>query len=165
VADGRREVLGFQVGESEDGAFWTVCLRSLKSCGLAGVQLVISDAHSGLPAAIEAILIGASWQRCRVGPGALCFSLRPHLGAQDDGLLIDRLGAVTGEYAHGRFPDHFYVTRVRGNGLDLVAGLFEGFVHILGGAGFLAGNLQEADFGEEDLSTKMNQLPMPQPTT
>jgi hypothetical protein len=67
-----------------------------ESRGLAGVQLVISDAHSGLRAAIEAILIGASWQRCRVGPGALCFSLRPHLGAQDGGLLIDRLGAVTG---------------------------------------------------------------------
>lgn len=87
---------------------------------------------------------------------ALCFSLRPHLDAQDGGLLIDRLGAVTGEYAHGRFPDHFYVTRVRGNGLDLVAGLFEGFVHIVGGAGFLAGNLQEADFGEEDLSVFRN---------
>lgn len=64
AADGRREVLGFQVGESEDAAFWAACLRSLKSCGLAGVQLVVSDAHSGLRAAIEAILIGASWQRC-----------------------------------------------------------------------------------------------------
>jgi putative transposase len=66
AADGRREVLGFQVGDSEDGAFWTAFLRSLKSRGLSGVQLVISDAHSGLRAAIEAILIGASWQRCRV---------------------------------------------------------------------------------------------------
>src|SRR4029077_2397439 len=66
AADGRREVLGFEVGDSEDGAFWTAFLRSLKSRGLSGVQLVISDAHSGLRAAIEAILIGASWQRCRV---------------------------------------------------------------------------------------------------
>jgi putative transposase len=66
AADGRREVLGFEVGDSEDGAFWTAFLRSLKSRGLTGVQLVISDAHSGLRAAIEAILIGASWQRCRV---------------------------------------------------------------------------------------------------
>ena len=66
AADGRREVLGFQVGDSEDGAFWTAFLRSLKSRGLAGVQLVISDAHTGLRAAIEAILIGAAWQRCRV---------------------------------------------------------------------------------------------------
>ena len=66
AADGRREVLGFDVGDSEDGAFWTAFLRSLKSRGLSGVQLVISDAHSGLRAAIEAILIGAAWQRCRV---------------------------------------------------------------------------------------------------
>ena len=66
AADGRREVLGFQVGDSEDGAFWTAFLRSLKSRGLAAVQLVISDAHIGLHAATEAILIGAAWQRCRV---------------------------------------------------------------------------------------------------
>ena len=65
-ADGRREVLGFDVGDSESGAFWTAFLRSLKARGLAGVQLVISDAHTGLRAAIDAVLIGASWQRCRV---------------------------------------------------------------------------------------------------
>jgi putative transposase len=47
-ADGWREVLGFAVGDSEDGAFWTAFLRSLKARGLAGVQLVISDAHTGL---------------------------------------------------------------------------------------------------------------------
>jgi len=66
AADGRREVLGFDVGDSEDGAFWTAFLRSLKTRGLAGVQLVISDAHAGLKAAIEAVLLGAAWQRCRV---------------------------------------------------------------------------------------------------
>jgi putative transposase len=66
AADGRREVLGFDVGDSEDGAFWTAFLRSLKTRGLGGVQLVISDAHSGLKQAIEAVLIGAAWQRCRV---------------------------------------------------------------------------------------------------
>ena len=65
-ADGHREVLGFEVGDSEDGAFWTAFLRSLKTRGLAGVQLVISDAHAGLKAAIAAVLIGAAWQRCRV---------------------------------------------------------------------------------------------------
>ena len=47
AADGHREVLGFDVGDSEDGAFWTAFLRSLKARGLAGVQLVISDAHAG----------------------------------------------------------------------------------------------------------------------
>jgi putative transposase len=66
AADGRREVLGFDVGDSEDGAFWTAFLRGLKTRGLHGVQLVISDAHAGLKAAIEAVLIGAAWQRCRV---------------------------------------------------------------------------------------------------
>jgi putative transposase len=66
TADGHREVLGFAVGDSEDGAFWTAFLRSLKARGLGGVQLVISDAHEGLKAAISAVFIGASWQRCRV---------------------------------------------------------------------------------------------------
>ncbi len=66
AADGHREVLGFSVGDSEDGAFWTAFLRSLKTRGLTGTQLVISDAHAGLTGAIEAVLLGASWQRCRV---------------------------------------------------------------------------------------------------
>jgi putative transposase len=64
-ADGRREVLGFDVGDSESGAFWTAFLRSLKARGLHGVQLVTSDAHTGLKAAIGSILLGASWQRCK----------------------------------------------------------------------------------------------------
>src|SRR5437588_1454554 len=63
AADGRREVLGFAVGDSEDGAFWTGFLRSLKARGLGGVQLVISDAHLGLRQAIGAVLLGAAWQR------------------------------------------------------------------------------------------------------
>jgi putative transposase len=66
TADGGREVLGLDVGDSEDGAFWTAFLRSLKARGLAGMQLVISDAHTGLKAAIAAVMAGASWQRCRV---------------------------------------------------------------------------------------------------
>jgi putative transposase len=66
TADGGREVLGLDVGDSEDGAFWTAFLRSLKARGLAGVQLVISDAHTGLTQAIGAVMAGAGWQRCRV---------------------------------------------------------------------------------------------------
>ena len=66
TADGRREVLGFDVGDSEDGAFWTAFLRGLKARGLAGTQLVISDAHTGLKSAIASVLIGTAWQRCRV---------------------------------------------------------------------------------------------------
>ncbi len=63
---GDREVLGLAVGDSEDGAFWTAFLRSLRARGLAGVRLVISDAHEGLKAAIGAVFLGAAWQRCRV---------------------------------------------------------------------------------------------------
>jgi putative transposase len=66
TADGGREVLGCEVGDSEDGAFWTAFLRSLKARGLTGVQLVVSDAHTGLKQAIAAVLAGACWQRCRV---------------------------------------------------------------------------------------------------
>jgi hypothetical protein len=38
-------------------------LRGLVARGLSGVQLVISDAHPGLVAAIGSALPGASWQR------------------------------------------------------------------------------------------------------
>ncbi|MBC7290788.1 MAG: IS256 family transposase [Actinotalea sp.] len=65
-ADGRREVLGSAVGDSETEDFWTDFLRSLRDRGLAGVQLVVSDHHRGLMNAIEAVLLGATWQRCRV---------------------------------------------------------------------------------------------------
>ncbi len=65
AATGQREVLGVDVGPSEDGAFWHAFLRSLVARGLAGVQLVISDAHEGLKQAIAAVLVGAGWQRCR----------------------------------------------------------------------------------------------------
>jgi transposase-like protein len=64
-ADGGREVLGLDVCSDEDGAGWLAFLRSLTARGLSGVQLVISDAHRGLVAAIGAALPGASWQRCR----------------------------------------------------------------------------------------------------
>jgi transposase-like protein len=63
---GQREVLGVDVGPSEDGAFWLAFLRALVARGLSGVRLVTSDAHEGLTAAIAAVLHGASWQRCRV---------------------------------------------------------------------------------------------------
>jgi putative transposase len=63
---GEREVLGLDVGPSEDGAFWLQFLRSLVARGLSGVQLVVSDAHEGLKGAVAAVLGGTSWQRCRV---------------------------------------------------------------------------------------------------
>jgi transposase-like protein len=63
--DGRREVLGLDVGPSEAETFWTAFLRKLARRGLRGVKLVISDAHEGLKAAVAKVL-NATWQRCRV---------------------------------------------------------------------------------------------------
>jgi putative transposase len=63
--DGRREVLGMDIGPSEAEPFWVEFLRKLARRGLRGVKLVISDAHEGLKAAISKIL-SATWQRCRV---------------------------------------------------------------------------------------------------
>src|SRR4029450_10402077 len=65
-ADGVREVLGLDVGLSEDLVFWRTFFQSLVARGLQGVQLVISDADPGLKQAIAAVLVGAAWQRCRV---------------------------------------------------------------------------------------------------
>ena len=64
-AEGKREVLGIDIGTSEDGAFWLAFLRGLVARGLSGVELVTSDAHQGLRGAIATVFGGASWQRCR----------------------------------------------------------------------------------------------------
>jgi len=64
-ADGRREVLGMDIGLSEAEAFWIEFLRKLRRRGLNGVKLVVSDAHEGLKAAVTKVL-SATWQRCRV---------------------------------------------------------------------------------------------------
>jgi len=63
--DGRREILGLDIGPSEAETFWTAFLRKLARRGLRGVKLVISDAHEGIKAAVAKVL-HASWQRCRV---------------------------------------------------------------------------------------------------
>jgi transposase-like protein len=65
-ADGHREVLGVDVGDSENETFWREFLTELVDRGLAGVRLVISDAHGGLIKAIKRCFQGAAWQRCRV---------------------------------------------------------------------------------------------------
>ena len=63
--DGRREVLGMDIGPSEAETFWTEFLRKLRRRGLRGTRLVISDAHEGIKAAVTK-LMNATWQRCRV---------------------------------------------------------------------------------------------------
>jgi putative transposase len=76
-ADGHREVLGVKVATSETREAWNVFFADLVARGLAGVQLVTSDAHAGLVEAIAANLPGASWQRCRTHYAANLMSLCP----------------------------------------------------------------------------------------
>ena len=64
--DGRREIIGLSIGDSEAMVFWMEFLRSLVKRGLKGVKLVISDAHEGLKAAAFKVFQGTTWQRCRV---------------------------------------------------------------------------------------------------
>jgi putative transposase len=85
---GEREVLGLDVGPSEDGSFWLSFMRSLVARGLSGVRLVTSDAHQGLKGAIEAVLVGASWQRCRVHFMRNALSLVPKATQQMVGATI-----------------------------------------------------------------------------
>jgi transposase-like protein len=79
---GERAVLGLDVGPSEDGAFWLQFLRSLVARELAGVQLVVSDAHQGLKSAIAAVFQRAAWQRCRVHFVRNAVALVPKSAAQ-----------------------------------------------------------------------------------
>ena len=81
-SDGRREVLGMDIGPSEAETFWTGFLRKLARRGLRGVKLVISDAHEGLKAATAKVL-HATWQRCRVH---LMRNLLAHAGRHGRGV-------------------------------------------------------------------------------
>ena len=86
-SDGRREVLGMDIGASEAETFWTEFLRKLARRGLRGVKLVISDAHEGLKAAAAKVL-HASWQRCRVH---FMRNLLAHAGKQGRRVVADQL--------------------------------------------------------------------------
>jgi putative transposase len=66
AADGHRKVLGFAVGELWGRRLWTAFCTRWRPRGLTGTQLVVSDAHTGLKAAIDAVLLGAAWHRCWV---------------------------------------------------------------------------------------------------
>lgn len=92
-AGGVRSVLGVEVAGSggDEGAHWLGFLRSLLARGLCGVRLVISDAHAGLVAAIEATLLGAAWQRCRVHFTRNTLALVPR-GAQR--LVASAVGSI-----------------------------------------------------------------------
>ncbi len=114
---GDREVLGCAVGDSEDEAFWAEFLRSLRSRGLSGVRLVISDHHLGLKAAIASVLIGSAWQRCRVHfmrnvlarvPRAnaemVAAAIRTIFAQPDAGSVAEQFGRITTTLAP-QFPD------------------------------------------------------------
>ena len=89
-ADGKREVLGIDVGTSEDGASWLSFLRGLVARGLSGVELVTSDAHQGLKAAIATVFGGASW----AAPPHALHAQPPDAGAEE------RRGAGGNDGAH-----------------------------------------------------------------
>jgi putative transposase len=66
TSQGRREVLHWAVGDSESEQTWSEVFRMLKDRGLSGVELVVSDAHAGIRAALTRHFQGVAWQRCRV---------------------------------------------------------------------------------------------------
>jgi putative transposase len=66
TSEGHREILDWRVGDSESEQTWGEVFRSLKDRGLGGVKLVVSDAHSGIVAAMDRHFQGVAWQRCRV---------------------------------------------------------------------------------------------------
>ena len=112
---GRREILGIDVGAAETEAFWTEFLRSLVARGLAGVQLVVSDAHEGLKQAIARVL-SCPWQRCTVHflrdclgharrdqHGLLAALIRPIFQADSAGQARDRLSEAVA-HLDGKLP-------------------------------------------------------------
>jgi len=130
-------VLGLAVGDSEDTAFWTSFLRSLRARGLGGVQLVISDAHQGLRAAIDKVMLGAAWQRCRVHflrnvlarvPKAsaemVAAAIRTIFAQPDAAAVSEQLHAIADKLAR-QFPD--VAAMLRDNQADLCA--FAAFPH------------------------------------
>jgi len=115
-AEGFREILGVDVITTEDGAGWLAFLRGLVSRGLAGVSLVVSDAHEGLRNAIAATLPGAAWQRCRThfmtnlltripkAAQSAVATLVRSIFAQPDAETVHAQHAQVVEQLEGRFP-------------------------------------------------------------
>ena len=115
-AEGKRELLGLDVFTSEDGTAWTTFLRGLVARGLTGVELITSDAHEGLKAAIAAVLPGSAWQRCRThfmrnllsrvprSAQPLVASFVRTIFAQPDGASTRRQHAAVVEELRARFP-------------------------------------------------------------
>jgi putative transposase len=89
--DGFREIVGVEVADTESEAAYHELFRSLKRRGLSGVELVVSDDHEGLKAAIDRHFQGTSWQRCQVHYSR---NLLGMVGANDRKELAAELRAV-----------------------------------------------------------------------
>ena len=100
--DGFREILAVEVSDTESEATYHELFRSLKRRGLSGVQLVVSDDHGGLKAAIARHFQGATYQRCQVHYarnlllGMVSYARRKELAADLRGLFAapDRRSAL-----------------------------------------------------------------------
>ena len=124
-AEGRRECLGFDVITTEDGAGWTAFLRSLVARGLCGVALVTSDDHKGLKAAIEAVLPGASWQRCRVH---FSRNLLTRVPKSSQGMVATLVRTIFEQ------PDHDSVWAQHARVVDQLTGRFDAAANMLADA-------------------------------
>ena len=88
---GERCILDLDIGASEEGAFWTSFVRRLVERGLRGVELAISDAHLGVQEAIRTVLVGASWQRCRVHTMR---NILAHVPQRDKSLVVAAIRTI-----------------------------------------------------------------------
>lgn len=102
---GERHLLGFDLGGSEEQAFWLAFLRSLVKRGLKSVQLVISDAHEGLKQAISQVFAGASWQRCRVHFMRNLLARIPH---KDKQAVADAVRLIFDQPSHQSAADQLH---------------------------------------------------------
>ena len=102
---GERHLLGFDLGGSEEQAFWLAFLRSLVKRGLKRVQLVISDAHEGLKNALHQVFTGASWQRCRVHFMRNLLARIPH---RDKQAVADAVRLIFDQPSHQSAADQLH---------------------------------------------------------
>jgi putative transposase len=123
--EGKRESLGFDVITTEDGAGWTAFLRSLVARGLSGVALVVSDDHKGLKAAIEAVLVGATWQRCRTH---FARNLLTRVPKASQGMVATLVRTIFEQ------PDHDSVWAQHARVVDQLTGRFPEAAMMLAGA-------------------------------
>lgn len=96
---GYRRVVGVSVVDTESEGSWTAFLREVKSRGVRGVQLVVSDAHPGLVNAVASTFQGAAWQRCAVHLMRDCMRECPSKGARR------RVGRILSTVFRAKDPD------------------------------------------------------------